>query len=95
MPRRISSREARSRFADLIGSVRYAGDEVIVERSGRPMAAVIPVPLYEQMVAERKARFDVVDRIRSRSRALAPEDVERVVASAIAEVREADAEGGH
>jgi len=46
MAKRISAREARNRFSDLMGSVRYGGEEVIVERSGRPMAAVIPVEVY-------------------------------------------------
>lgn len=32
----VSAREARNRFADIMGSIRYGGEEVIVERSGRP-----------------------------------------------------------
>lgn len=95
MPRRVSAREARNRFADLIGSVRYGGEEVIVERSGRPVAAMIPVELYERLVAQRKARFEVIERIRSRIGGSSPEDIEGEVAAAVAEARGADAEGGH
>ena len=91
MARRVSAREARNRFADLMGSVRYGGEEVIVERSGRPVAAVIPVEMYEKLVAERRARFEVMDSIRSRLPDKTAEEIERDVAAAIEEVRGTDA----
>jgi prevent-host-death family protein len=93
MAKRISAREARSKFADLMGSVRYGGEEVIVERSGRPVAAVIPVEMYERLVAERRARFEVLDRLRSRLPDKTPEEIEKDVFAAIAEVRGKDAPG--
>jgi len=63
---RVGARQARNHFADLVGNVHYGGQVVIVERSGKPMVAVIPVEMYERLVAEREARFAVLDRIRSR-----------------------------
>ena len=93
MTKRISAKEARDRFADLVGSVHYGGEEVIVERSGRPMAAVIPVEMYEKLVAERRARFEVMDRIRSRLPDRTAEEIETDVAAAIEEVRGKDAPG--
>ncbi len=62
---RIGAREARERFADLLGRVHYGGETVIVERSGRPMVAMIPVEMDERLVAEREARFRVLERIGS------------------------------
>ena len=91
---RMGAREARNRFADLLGRVHYGGETVIVERSGKPMVAVIPVALYERLIAEREARFQVLDRIRARLPEVPPEKVERDVAETIAAVRAADAEGG-
>ena len=66
MAKRMSAKDARSKFSDLLGTVNYGGEEVIVERSGRPVAAVIPVPVYERLVAERQTRFEVIERVRSR-----------------------------
>ncbi len=91
---RVSAKEARNRFADLLGSVHYGQQVVIVERSGRPMVAVIPVEMYERLMAEREARFEVLDRVRERVPEVSPEEVEKDVAEAIAAVRAADAEGG-
>jgi len=43
--------------------------------------------LYDQLVAEREARFDILDRIRARLPELSEEEIERDVNQAIAEVR--------
>ena len=91
MAKHISAREARNRFSDLIGRVHYGGEEMIVERSGRPMAAVIPVGMYERLVAERRARFEVMERIRSRIPDVSLEDIDKGVTEAIAGVRATDA----
>lgn len=79
----IGAREARRRFADLLGRVGYGGEVAIVERSGKPMVAMIPVEVYEELVAEREARFQVLDRIRSKLPAFPEEEVEQDVSRAI------------
>lgn len=88
----IGAREARNRFSDLLGNVHYGGQVVIVERSGKPMVAVIPVEMYEQVVAEREARFQVLDRIRSRVPDVSAQEVVQDVVEAIDAVRAAHAQ---
>lgn len=83
----VGAREARQRFADLLGRVGYGKEVAIVERSGKPMMALIPIELYDQLVAERDARFQVLDRIRMRLPEIPEEEIERDVNWAIAEVR--------
>ena len=92
MTERIGAREARNRFADLMGSVHYGGEAVIIERSGKPMVAVIPVEMYEALIAEREARFAVVDRIQSKLPDVPETEVEADVAEAVAAVRSAGAQ---
>ena len=87
----VGAREARQRFADLLGRVGYGGEIAIVERSGKPMVALIPVELYEQLVAEREARFQVLDRIRSKLPEIPGEEVEEDVSQAINALRESGA----
>ena len=91
MAKHVSAKEARNKFSDIMGSVHYGGEEVIVERSGRPMAAVIPVEMYERLVAERRVRFEVMDRIRSALPEASPEEIDRDVKEAIAKARRANA----
>jgi prevent-host-death family protein len=87
----VGAREARQRFAELLGRVGYGGEIAIVERSGKPMVALIPVELYEQLVAEREARFQVLDRIRSKLPEIPGEEVEKDVSQAIDALRESGA----
>ena len=89
----LSSREARYRFSDIMGSIRYGGEEIIVERSGRPMAALIPVDTYERLVAERRIRFEVLDQIRSHLPDAPSEAIEKDVAQVIDALREVHVEG--
>lgn len=49
--KRVSARAARNQFADLIGQVHYTGKPIIIERSGKPMVAVVPVDFLEQHLA--------------------------------------------
>jgi len=83
----IGAREARRRFADLLGRVGYGGEVAIVERSGKPMVALIPVEVYEQLVAEREARFQILERLRSKLPAIPEEEVENDVSQAVEAVR--------
>jgi prevent-host-death family protein len=93
---RMGARKARNSFADLLGSVHYGDQVVVVERFGKPMVAVIPAEMYERLVAEREARFQVFDRIRDRAPDVPAEEVEQDVSEAIAAIRAraADAQSG-
>ena len=93
MVEHVGAREARNRFADLLGNVHYGGQVVIVERSGKPMVAVIPVEMYQRVIAEREARFQVLDRVRSRLPDVSAEEVAQDVAEAVDAVRSARAQG--
>ena len=89
----IGAREARNKFADMLGNVHYGGQVVIIERSGKPMVAVIPVEMYQQVIAERETRFQVLDRIRDRLPDVPADEVAQDVAEAIEAVRATHAEG--
>jgi prevent-host-death family protein len=39
----IGVAEAKRRFADVLGAVRYRGERYVVERNGTPMAALVPL----------------------------------------------------
>jgi len=90
----MGAREARNNFSQLLGQVHFGGQVVIVERFGRPMVAVIPLEDYQQLIAEREARFQILDEIRQRLPDLSVEEVEQDVTEAIAAVRTADAARG-
>ena len=87
--RHIGAREARTQFADLLGQVHYGNETVIIERAGKPMAALVPLEIVEQYVAARERFFAVVDEIRRKLPVVPQAEVEADVADAIAAVRAA------
>jgi prevent-host-death family protein len=61
MEHRISATELARRLGDVLGRVRYRGDSFVVERSGDPVARLVPLPtssetsLREALAAWRSA----------------------------------------
>jgi prevent-host-death family protein len=91
----IGARDARQKFAELLGRVGFSGEVALIERSGRPMAALIPMKLYKQLIAEREARFAVIQRIQNAQPDLAPDTIEQDVTEMLKTVRaERAASGG-
>jgi prevent-host-death family protein len=37
----VSAAEAKARLSELVASVAYAGERVVIERRGKPMAAIV------------------------------------------------------
>jgi prevent-host-death family protein len=87
--RHVGAREARAQFADLLGQVHYGSETVIIERAGKPMAALVPLEVVEQYLAARERLFAVVDEIRAQAPTLPEAEVEQDVAEALAAVRAA------
>jgi len=87
MALQIGSKNARDNFAELLGRVGFGREEIVIERSGKPMAVLIPMDVYEQLVAEREARFSILDRIQAKQPSLPAEQVEADVEAVIRQVR--------
>ena len=87
MALQIGAKDARAKFAELLGRVGFGREEIVIERSGKAMAALIPMDVYEQMVAEREARFSITDRLQGKQPDLPPEQVEADVDSMTKQVR--------
>ena len=89
MVKRMSAKEARDRFAEILGQVHYGKDTVIVEKQGKPVAAVIGLERYEELVRAWEAPFGVLDRVAARNTGADPSRVQEDVAEAVTAVRTA------
>lgn len=59
--RTLGSSEARDAFPELVARAAYAHERVVIERRGRPMAALISVEelrLFERLLEEYERRTD-------------------------------------
>lgn len=59
MLEKVSTIDVRQRIGDMLNRVALRHDEFIIERKGRPMAALVPVERLEQM--RRFARRHALD----------------------------------
>src|SRR5215210_8151311 len=92
--RRISAKEARSNFSDLLGSVHYSGDPVIVEKKGRPFAVMISPEDFERFQQIAKERlFETVRAVQQDNKDADPDEVLRDVTEAVEAVRQEEYAG--
>ncbi len=87
MVKKINALKARQNLGQLLEEVYYKGDQFIVERAGRPMAAVVPVWQVEEQSKRRERFFATVDEIRQSNRGIKPAVIEQEVGEAVKTVR--------
>ncbi len=76
MNRRVSAYEARTKFGEILDTVRYKKEPCVIERNGRPTAVIVDVESYqaletlreeerfiEEYTDERIREFLVADRL--------------------------------
>ena len=87
MVKKVTAMKARQSFGQVLEEVYYKGDQFVIERAGRPMAAVVPVWFVNEYQESRKRLFGTIDRIQKRNKGVRPETVERDAAEAVRAVR--------
>jgi len=76
MLQQVGVTEARGKLGELIDLVRYRGDTVVLVKSGKPAAAIVPFEWLERYQAERAAAFEVVDSVRSQNEDIVESEAE-------------------
>jgi antitoxin (DNA-binding transcriptional repressor) of toxin-antitoxin stability system len=59
MPEKVSTIDVRQRIGDMLNRIALRHDEFIIERKGKPLAALVPVERLDQM--RRFARRHALD----------------------------------
>ena len=85
--RRISAVDARKRLGEILEGVYYRGDEVVIERAGKPMAVVIPANRYEVLERSRERFFELVEENWEHNKGVPYEEIEQAIEQAMREVR--------
>ena len=83
----IPALEARTQLGQIMKDVQGGRVRVLVEKSGVPMVGIISAEEFQRLIAEREARFAVVDRIRRGVPSVSEARIQRDVREAIKEVR--------
>ena len=83
----VPALEARTHLGEIMKEVQGGRVRVLVEKSGIPMVGIISAEEFQRLIAEREARFEVVDRIRSRIPTVPDTEVQRDVQEALKRTR--------
>lgn len=83
----VPALEARTQLGRIMREVQGGRVRVLVEKSGVPVVAIISAGEFGRVVAEREARFEVVDRIRHRGPRASDAKVQRDVGEALKQAR--------
>jgi prevent-host-death family protein len=83
----ITAMKARKNFGALLEEVYYKGGQYVVERAGKPMAAVVPVGQLEAQRNRRDTFFAAIDTIRKRNRKVGAKKIADEVSKSVRAVR--------
>ena len=70
MDRTMGVTEARSRLGEIVDKVQYQGDTVVLEKNGKPAAALISFSLFEKFLKLREEAFQVVAEVQAQNQEL-------------------------
>lgn len=87
MVKRVNAVKARHSLGQLLEEVYYKGDQYLIERAGRPMAAVVPVWQLEERKKRRDRFSGMVEELWRKNRKVKPETMEQEVEAAVRAVR--------
>lgn len=92
MERKIAAFDARRQFGKVLDEVASGRGQYVIERHGRPVAAVVPFTLYDQWRRQREEFFDHMEQAARRSN-LSEEEGMALALEAVREVRAAKRAG--
>jgi PHD/YefM family antitoxin component YafN of YafNO toxin-antitoxin module len=77
---RISTLQIRQRLGDILNRVALRNDQFIIERKGKPLAAMVPVERLGQM--QQAARLHILRILERQPGALSQADADRIATEA-------------
>lgn len=91
----VSIGQVKRDISELVNRVAYGGERVVLTSRRKPKAVLVSVSDYEQLTAQRAARFAVIREMQEAAPDLPFEQVEKEVAEAVKKVRRKNAAGRH
>ena len=87
MLKKISAVKARQNFGQIMDQVAIRGDDFIIERSGRPMAVMIPMDRYYQILQAQKKASASLEEVWGKMKGADQKEVAQAIGEAISSVR--------
>jgi prevent-host-death family protein len=85
--KKISALKMRQNLGEIMNEVALRNDQYVIERSGKPLAAIVPVWQLEQWFKQREAFFQRIKAMQKKSKQFPAEKIEREITTAVRAVR--------
>jgi prevent-host-death family protein len=83
MEKIINAMKARQNLGTVLNEVFLKNDQFIIERNGKPQAAVIPIWQFEQWKEKRRVFFEMIQRLRKANRNTHPKALQKDIEEAV------------
>ena len=87
MVKTLTALKTRQNLGEVLEEVYYKGNQYIIERAGRPMAALVPLWQLQSRDQRRERLFGMMDKLWKSAPKVNPKVIEREVAEAVRAVR--------
>ena len=85
--RNVDSVVLRKNLGQYVNEAYYRGDEFIIKRAGKPVAALVPLMDLEKLTAIREAGFKALQNLWARNKSAALPSVQKDVLEAVRQIR--------
>jgi len=89
MIKTVSALKARQNLGQLMNEVALRGDDYIVERSGKPLVAIVAIEKYQQLQDGQNTARKALDGIWEKMKGEKPEVIDKAIQEAIKAARRA------
>ena len=89
--KKISAMKARQNLGQLLNEVSIRGDSYIIERAGKPLAALVDMERFQQLQEDRDAALQAVRNIWQKMQAADAQEVQEAIKEAVGSVRNEEA----
>jgi prevent-host-death family protein len=87
MVKKISAMKARQNLGQLLNEVSIRGDSYIIERAGKPLAALVDMEKFQQLQEDREAALEAARNIWQKMREADPQEIQQAIREAVDSAR--------
>ena len=86
--KKISAMKARQNLGQLLNEVSIRGDSYIIERAGKPLAALVDIESFQQLQGEQNSAVQAIKNIWKKMKVADATEVQETIDEAIAKWHE-------
>jgi len=87
MLKKISAMKARQNLGQLLNEVSIRGDSYIIERAGKPLAALVDMDRFRQMQEDQSAALEALKKVWEKMAGADPGEIQEAIEEAVRSTR--------